>query len=232
MSREFDLILFDADGTLFDFAASERLAFETCLQSFVGCGPHDEAYRIYVEVSAVLWQRLEQGTLTKYELRERRWVELSERCRFALPAPEIAEAYLKELARHAHLIEGAVDVCRALAPKRQLGIVTNGFEAVQTARLAASPLCELIDFMVTSETAGAAKPAPAVFELALERSARPVQRERVLVVGDGITSDIAGGQRMGFATCWFNPTRVRAPHDIVPDYTITHLTELIEVLQA
>lgn len=232
MSRDLDLILFDADGTLFDFAASERLAFETCLQSFVGCGPHDEAYRIYAEVSAVLWQRLEQGTLTKYELREQRWVELSERCGLSYGAAAISEAYLNELARHAHLIEGAVEVCRALAPKHQLGIITNGFEAVQTARLEASPLRELIDFMVTSEAAGAAKPAPAVFELALERSARRVPRERVLVVGDGITSDIAGGQRMGFATCWFNPTGVPAPPPVVPDYTITRLTQLIEVLEA
>lgn len=231
MNREFDLILFDADGTLFDFAASERLAFENCLQSFVGLGPHDEAYRIYVEVSAVLWQRLEQGALTKYELSERRWVELAERCRFALPAPEISEAYLKELARHAHLIEGAVDVCRTLAPNRQLGIVTNGFEAVQTARLQASPLRALIDFMVTSETAGAAKPAPAVFQLALELSARPVERERVLVVGDGLTSDIVGGRHMGFATCWFNPGGARPPAHIIPDFTITRLPELIELLR-
>jgi 2-haloacid dehalogenase len=232
MRREFDLILFDADGTLFDFAASERLAFETCLRSFVGRGPHDEAYRVYVEVSAVLWQRLEQGTLTKYELSEQRWVELSERCGLRYLPAAIAAAYLKELALHAHLIEGAIDVCRALAPNRQLGIVTNGFDAVQSARLAASPLRELIDFMVTSETAGADKPARAVFEHALRLSARPVQPERVLVVGDGITSDIAGGQRMGFATCWFNPAGVPAPHHIVPDYTITRLTELIDVLHA
>lgn len=97
-----------------------------------------EAYRVYVEVSAVLWRRLERGALTKYELREQRWVELSERCGLQYGAAAISDAYLKELTRHAHLIEGAVDVCRALAPKRQLGIVTNGFEAVQTARLAAS----------------------------------------------------------------------------------------------
>ena len=232
MSREFDLILFDADDTLFDFAASQRLAFETCLQSFIGCGPHHEAYRIYVEVSAVLWQRLEQGALTKHELRERRWVELSERCQLELSAPEVSEAYLKDLARHSHLIDGAVDVCRALAPNRQLGIVTNGFEAVQTARLEASPLRELIDFMVTSETAGAAKPAPAVFELALRRSARAVPRERVLVVGDSITSDIAGGQRMGFATCWFNPTEAARPSHVAPDYTISRLAELVGILTA
>lgn len=231
MLRELDLILFDADGTLFDFAASERLAFETCMQSFVGPGPHDEAYRIYVELSAVLWQRLEAGVLTRYELRERRWVELAERCQLELPAPEISEVYLKELARHAHLIEGAVDVCRALGPRRQLGIVTNGFEAVQTARLEASPLRSLVDFMVTSETAGADKPAAAVFELALELSGRPVERERVLVVGDGLGSDIVGGQRMGFATCWFNPGAARPPAHITPDFTIARLPELLGLIR-
>lgn len=239
MERRFDLILFDADGTLFDFATSERLAFANCLTTFVGAGDHEPAYRLYCEVSARLWQRLEQGSIQEPELRVGRWLELGQRCGYSWSAVEVAEAYLLELSRHGHLIEGALDVCRALGRRHPLGIVSNGFQRVQTARLAATGLGEHIDFVVTSELAGAAKPARAVFERALALAAellqartleaRPLAAERVLMVGDSLAADIAGGRAMGFATCWFNPlglTTATKP----ADYTIRELSELLPLV--
>jgi 2-haloacid dehalogenase len=254
MAQRFDLILFDADGTLFDFATSERLAFANCLTAFIGAGDHEPAYRLYCEVSARLWQRLEQGLIQEPELRVGRWLELSQRCGYSWSASEVAEAYLLELARHGHLIAGALEVCRALREHHPLGIVSNGFQHVQTSRLAASALGTCIDFVVTSELAGAAKPARAVFEQALALAARlPSARqpssgqpspgqpspgqpspgqpspERVLLVGDSLAADIAGGRAMGFVTCWFNPGGLPAPATPA-DYTIRELSELLAVV--
>jgi 2-haloacid dehalogenase len=225
--REFDLILFDADDTLLDFRRSERLAFEHCLNQFVGLRSHDAAYRAYVEISDRWWQRLEQGGVDKDELRIGRWRDLGEHLGLAWSAAAVSDAYLELLSGHGHVIEGAVEVCRALRTTHPLGIVTNGFELVQTRRLAASPLREWIDFLVTSEAAGAAKPARAVFERALALAPRPVLPERVLMVGDGLGSDIAGGRAMGFATCWYNPERKPLPEPMIPDYVIADLRELI-----
>jgi YjjG family noncanonical pyrimidine nucleotidase len=231
VARKFDLILFDADGTLFDFATSERVAFEACLEAALGAGNYAEAHRVYVELSGALWRQLEQGTITGHELLERRWHELSQRCQLEYSVSEISVAYVKELSRHAHEIEGALDICRALAVEHQLGIITNGFEAIQRPRLAASSLSPFFAFMVTSEAAGAAKPAPAVFERALELVGRPMSRERVLVVGDGLASDIAGGQRMGFTTCWFNPLGQPAPLELRPDFTVERLAQLADIVR-
>jgi len=227
VSREFDLILFDADGTLFDFAASERLAFDSCMQAYAGMGNYDDAYRAYVEIGAVFWRRLEQGAILTAELRVGRWIELARRGGFSWSPADIADAYLEELARHGHVLDGAVDVCRSLSATHPLGIVTNGFEAVQTRRLAASPLHEFIDFVVTSEAVGVAKPARAMFERALSLAHRPVVPERVLMVGDSASSDIAGGNAMGFITCWYNPTAQALPQHVVPDYTIADLRDLV-----
>jgi 2-haloacid dehalogenase len=235
MAREFDLILFDADGTLFDFQRSERLAFDHCLNSFLGEGSlgersHDAAYRAYVEISASWWQRLEQGSVGKEELRIGRWRELGERLGFEWIATVVSDAYLELLSGHGHVIEGALEVCRALRATHPIGIVTNGFELVQTRRLAASPLREWIDFLVTSEAAGAAKPARAVFDRALALAPRPVLPERVLMVGDGLSSDIAGGRAMGFTTCWYNPEGKPQPEQVLPDYTIADLRELLSLV--
>jgi len=229
--REFELILFDADGTLFDFARSERLAFDTCLRQFAGAGDHGAAYLAYVEISAAFWLRLERGDVSKAELRVGRWHELGLRCGFEWSAASISDAYLEELSQHGHVIDGAVEVCSALRQTHALGIVTNGFELVQTRRLAASPLREFIDFLVTSEAAGAAKPARAVFERALELARRELPPERVLMVGDSLSSDIAGGKAMGFRTCWYTPTPQPAPLHVVPDYVIADLRQLTAIVR-
>jgi len=246
VSREFDLILFDADGTLFDFAASERLAFDSCMQSYAGAGNYDDAYRAYVEIGAVFWRRLEQGALLSDELRVGRWIELARRGGFTWSAAAIADAYLEQLACHGHILDGAVDVCRSLSATHPLGLVTNGFETVQTQRLAASPLREFIDFVVTSEAVGVAKPARPMFERALSLAQRgipprgipprpipprPIPPERVLMVGDSLSSDIAGGNAMGFITCWYNPRAQSRPAKVVPDYTIADLRELGRIVQ-
>jgi 2-haloacid dehalogenase len=228
--REFDLILFDADGTLFDFRRSERLAFDQCLNEFVGQRCHDAAYRDYVEISESWWQRLERGGVGKEELRVGRWQDLGERLGLAWTASAVSEAYLELLSGHGHVIEGAVEVCRALRSTHPIGIVTNGFELVQTRRLAASPLHAWIDFLVTSEAVGVAKPARAIFDRALELARRPVLPERVLMVGDGLSSDIAGGRAMGFVTCWYNPERKPLPEQMPPDSVIADLRELLDLV--
>ncbi|MEO8178091.1 MAG: YjjG family noncanonical pyrimidine nucleotidase [Deltaproteobacteria bacterium] len=231
VQREFDLILFDADGTLFDFAKSERLAFDACLRRFAGAGDQGGAYLAYVEISAGFWLRLEQGAITKGELRVGRWLELGRRCGFEWSAETVSDAYLEELSQHGHVIDGAVEVCSAIRQTHALGIVTNGFEMVQTRRLAASPLRGLIDFLVTSEAAGAAKPARAVFDRALELAGRELRPERVLMVGDGLSSDIAGGNAMGFRTCWYTPRPQPAPEHVLPDYVISDLRELTAIVR-
>jgi HAD superfamily hydrolase (TIGR01549 family) len=142
----------------------------------------------------------------------------------------VSDAYLELLSGHGHVIEGALEVCRALSATHPIGIVTNGFELVQTRRLAASPLRQWIDFLVTSEAAGAAKPARAVFDRALALAPRPVLPERVLMVGDGLSSDIAGGRAMGFTTCWYNPEGKPRPQQLIPDYMIAELPELLALV--
>jgi 2-haloacid dehalogenase len=230
MPCRFDLILFDADETLFDFRQSEQAAFEACLTDHLGPGDYQAALEIYREISVPLWAQLELHALTLAELRDVRWAELAARCSLPYSVPAISAAYVLELARHSHLVDGALEVCRALSRHCRLGIVTNGFQAVQQARLATSGLAPSIDFLVTSEHAGAAKPAPPIFERALELAEQPLARERVLMVGDRLASDIRGGKRMGFATCWFNPHRHPAPTTDIPDHTIQELEELLALV--
>ncbi len=48
----------------------------------------------------------------------------------------------------------------------------------------------------------------------------------VLVVGDGLSSDIQGGVNAGLDTCWYNPSHAENPGKVVPTYEIADLKEL------
>jgi FMN phosphatase YigB (HAD superfamily) len=51
------------------------------------------------------------------------------------------------------------------------------------------------------------------------------------MVGDSASSDIAGGNAMGFITCWYNPKGQPLPLHVVPDYTIADLRELTRIVR-
>ncbi len=131
-----------------------------------------------------------------------------------------------------YLLDDAAEVCRELAMQLPLGIVTNGFEEVQRARFRQSELREHVAFLVTSEEVGAAKPALAPFTRALELAGNP-DPERVLMIGDRLASDIAGGARAGLRTCWFDPTDGGLPADtaVAPDHRIRALPELLDLVR-
>jgi FMN phosphatase YigB (HAD superfamily) len=110
-----------------------------------------------------------------------------------------------------------------------LALITNGIKEVQRPRFVQSALKDYFTVLIISEEVGTAKPDPAIFEAAFVQMGHP-HRDEVLIIGDGLTSDIQGGYNYGIDTCWFNPTRAPRPVNIASQYEITHLTELIPLL--
>jgi HAD superfamily hydrolase (TIGR01549 family) len=92
-----------------------------------------------------------------------------------------------------------------------IGTITNGnADATKVPGLS-----DVIDFAVDAHQAGAAKPKPAVFHLALTQAAEVgdgtvIDPEEVVHVGDDLTSDVLGAQRVGFRTIHFFPESRRA----------------------
>jgi 2-haloacid dehalogenase len=84
------------------------------------------------------------------------------------------------------------------------------------------------DSITTAMDAGAYKPSPKPFRLALERVA--VDPADVLHIAFGFDYDIAPAQQLGCRTLWLN--RKREPHagTIVPDYTAENLGEIANAL--
>ena len=51
-------------------------------------------------------------------------------------------------------------------------------------------------------------------------------RRETVIVGDSLSSDIAGGKNAGITTVWFNPKGIENTSGIIPDHEIAHLLEL------
>jgi len=103
--------------------------------------------------------------------------------------------------------------------------VSNGFQKVQTRRLAESGILNYMEDVFVSEKMDCEKPGRKIFDAAL-RALGVENREHVLMVGDSLSSDIQGGANAGLDTCWFNPNHAENPGKVIPTYEITRLEEL------
>jgi 2-haloacid dehalogenase len=230
MPIRYPWLLFDADDTLFDYRRAEAAALRGAFEA-VGV-PFEPAWLpIYQRVNAQAWGALEAGRLSAARLRTQRFERLFSELGIALDPSAFSDGYLAQMAMQAQLVDGALETVTALRPRHRLAIITNGLADVQRPRLARSPLASAIEHLVISEEVGVAKPHPAFFDIALARLGRPDRRD-VLVVGDSLNSDIAGGVASGIDTCWFNAEGRPRGDGPVATYEIRRLAELETLLQA
>lgn len=111
----------------------------------------------------------------------------------------------------------------------RLAIVTNGLKDVQNNRIRKSTIAKYFEDIVISEEVELSKPDPKIFELSLN-NIKHTDKNKVLIVGDSLTSDIQGGINFGVDTCWFNPNKVSNETGIKPTYEISNLMKLKDIL--
>ncbi len=221
-------LLFDADDTLFDYRRAETdalvAAFEAQGVAFV-----TDWLTVYQRVNAAAWRMLEEGRVTSARLRVLRFEQLLGELGVALDPVDFSAVYLGQLATQAHLVDGAIAAVNALCSTHRIAIITNGLADVQRPRLARSPLAGVVEHLVISEEVGAAKPDPAIFDAALALMGDPDRRD-VLVIGDSMSSDIAGGVASRLDTCWFNPGGSPRGGGPAATYEIRRLAELVPLV--
>lgn len=224
----YEVIFFDADNTLFDYDRAEGEALErTFLHYGIPVTPDMRA--LYRRINKKAWEEFEKGALTLKRLRSERFRRLFEELGLSHPPEEVSTFYLDRLSEGSHLIENALPVLQQVAAVCTCCVVTNGIAEVQRRRFAASPVLDYVKGVVISEEVGSQKPDAGIYEAAMDLCGRP-PKERVLMVGDSLTSDILGGIRFGIDTCWYNPSGKTAADGIQPAMEITEITELIHIV--
>ena len=140
---------------------------------------------------------------------------------------ELAVRYAEELGGHGELYPGANELLDAAASVAVLGLVTNGLGEVQRARLTRLGLDRRFAAVSISGELGVAKPDPAIFAHTLGQLGTGT--DGAVMIGDNLSSDIAGGIAAGIDTIWFNPSGTPAT-DIVPTHEAATLADIQNLL--
>lgn len=224
MLKDWDWILFDADDTLFHFDAFAGL--QRLFQQYdVQFSRAD--YDDYQAINKPLWVDYQNGAIGALQLQHQRFESWA--AKLDVTAGDLNSGFLSAMAEICTPLAGAVDLLNALKGRVKMGIITNGFTALQQARLERTGFLGVFDLLVISEQVGYAKPHPAIFDYALTQMGNPA-RERVLMVGDNPDSDILGGINAGLATCWLNADNRAQPEGIHPTWQVASLKALQDKL--
>ena len=226
--KHYTWLLFDADGTLLDFSMAERNALITALAAH-GVTADEEIITTYSVINEAIWKQIETGEFDRADLNRVRFSRLAERYGFSYDPEQLGRDYFACMAEQRFLLDGALELCQTLKENYSLAIVTNGTASVQHGRLDGTPLLACMDGLFISQEIGAEKPSPAFFD-AVAAAIPGFSRDRALVIGDSLTSDIAGGIAAGIDTCWYNPAGKAAPADRTPTYTVRSFDELRALL--
>lgn len=228
--KKYKWLLFDADGTLFDYDKAEAKALQQSIEQ-IGYQYQRKYLAEYRRVNKKVWDEFEQGKLAQDVLKVKRFELFLDRVKIDGQAEQFSQRYLKNLAQGDDLIEGAEETVKALSTKYRLAIITNGLKEVQRSRLEKSKIHGYIEEVIISDEVGVAKPEAEIFGVAFAAMGYP-SKEETLIIGDSLSSDIAGGYNYGIDTCWYNPQKKEREKGLGITYEISKLAELKELLAA
>ena len=197
-------ILLDSDNTLMDFDAAEDYAIVKTLTEF-DCPCTEQEKKAYSEINSALWEQFNQGLVTREFLMVDRFRRFFEKMNFPeADYVEVNERYKKNLGSCAKLIDGALEFCQEMSREAELYILTNGALQVQNDRFNASPLKQYVRDIFISELTGYQKPQKEYFDYVFAHIP-DFEIEKAIMIGDSLSSDIAGANHAGVKACWYNP---------------------------
>ncbi len=225
----YEVIIFDADETLFDFKKSEKYALKNTMIEF-GID-YDENYhlKVYKDINTLIWKEFENGLIIQRDLNIERFKRLLSKLNTKFDEVKFAKSYVKHLSCASFLYDDSMALIESLHKDYRLIIITNGLKDVQDNRIRKSVIGKYFEDVVISDEIEVSKPDPKIFHHAL-KNINHTDKTKVLMVGDSLTSDIQGGISFGIDTCWFNSNKIINKGAIKPTYEITNLMELKNIV--
>jgi len=223
-----EFLLLDLDDTILDFHKAERIAISKTIREF-GVEPTEEILNLYHEINDWHWKQLELGKLTRSEVLQNRFKVLFEKLGREVDAPQCAKAYEINLSQGHWFLPGAEEAVDRLSKKYRLFLVSNGTASVQKGRMTSANLYRFFETVFVSQEIGHNKPSKAYFDACFAQIPG-FDKEKTMIVGDSLSSDIKGGINAGIKTVWVNPDHKKTT-EIIPDHEIEALSQLEALLE-
>lgn len=227
--RRYKTLLLDADDTIFDFLAAERIAFFQMAEQ-MGIPADDEMHAVYSQINDSHWKALERGELTREQVLVGRYARLAEHFGLQKDPAELNRCYLQNLSRQAILFDDSMDAMRELAKDHRIYIVTNGNAMVQRGRFADTPVMQYVDGYFISGEIGFEKPDIRYFD-AVFAAIPDFDPETTLLAGDSATSDLRGAMNAGLDSCYVDRRGKPLPEGICPTFRVPDLAGLSKLLR-
>lgn len=233
MPQHLVAVLFDLDGTLLDHEAATVAALRAWLPSY-GLRPDE------IEAVIPVWLDLEErhypawraGQISFQEQRRRRIADFLPVMGRTVQADRLDAVFAEYLVRYeaawAAFDDAAPALRRIAAAGLQVAVLTNGDQAQQTAKLAATRLLDLCGPVFASSQLPAAKPDRRAYIEACRRlHADPGQ---TLMVGDNYDLDVLAARAAGLSAVHLDRSadrteppsdRITTLHDLLTWHQVT-----------
>ena len=227
-------IFIDIDNTLLDFDAYVRTTMEQGFAHFGLPAYRPEMYHTFTAENNKLWRQIEEGTLTFAELQKIRWNNVFAALGIHFDGPAFEHYFRAALHESAIPVNGARELLEALRGRYLLAAASNGPYEQQLHRLALAGMKDFFDWFFISERIGASKPSKLFFDEAFrqvnEGRETPILPEDTAIIGDSLTSDMAGGRGCGLKPVYSRRPGAAPANDSV-DVTAEDLRDIPALLQ-
>lgn len=225
-------IIFDLDNTLINYSTCEIEAMKrTCTDHNLFVEDTDAWSLFYGEFSGHNFRHWMNfvgggevktiGEVLRYSFRDTLKQE-------ELLHSKLSDTYWDYFCNSCYFEEGAEQILASFKDKYSLGIITNGISEAQRKRLQAGKIYEIFKSIMISDEVGIRKPDKKIFELSLKDL--QLSNHEVLFVGDSLQDDYHGAVNSDIDFCYYNRQNIEIPIDLKPNYMISSLLELKDVV--
>ena len=200
------VIWIDLDDTLLSFKGSVKAALREGFPAFGLPSYREEMYPVFERINNGLWRQIERGELSFQGLMKSRWNTVFA----ALGLSGDGEAFEKYF--RSYLYDSAIPEPHArealdyLHGRYRLCAASNGPFEQQMNRLELAGMRRYFTHFFISSRLGASKPDPLYYERCfaeLREAGCEASPGEMLMIGDSLTSDMAGAANAGMNTCLY-----------------------------
>jgi putative hydrolase of the HAD superfamily len=191
--------------------------FEVCLRK------SRELFKSMIELSRITHREARYEEVLQYLLF---YFKISWKGKVSLE--ELLQVYYREVYREREIFPEVKNVLQQLSEWNIcMGIISNTTNPVfmKELELEDSGLKKYFEFTLYSSGVPYRKPHSSIFQLSI--SYFRLEPCEILFVGDSLSADILGAQKVGMKTAWIN--RKKEQTDIVPDYEMNSLEDLLRI---
>ncbi len=225
-----EFIYFDLDDTLLDHKKAEQNGLRDVYQHFSELKEVsiDTLLSTYHTINKGLWEEYGRGEIDRHILHRRRFEETFIQLGIRKELYEEAgKVYMDYYRNHWEWIDGADSAFDRIRDKYSVGLITNGFAETQWMKIHQFELEKKAEEIIISEEIGVMKPHQKIFDHGTDLAG--VSRDKILYVGDSLSSDVKGGKSAGWKVAWYC-TEPDHEEKQLADFVFDDFEDLIEIL--